>query len=168
MASMASMASRERSSVSIKSCAPDSGGRDTTFSVHECPVDARPCKVLEPLHQRMVEDLGLEGATRLAEDAKKHGLPCGACRKGEQDARNLSGLRLGRHERRILLAAPPGSKCGWRDDSPGEPTFPGAGRVIYPDDPSRAAEEANRRALRKLEHVGLVELDREAASRWGD
>ncbi len=147
--------------MSIKGCASENGRRDTTFSVHECPVDGRPCKVLEPLRERMVEDLGPDGAARLVEDAKKFGLPCGSCRKGEQDARNLSGLRLGKHERRILLFAPPGSKCGWRGGE-GRPTFPGWGKIIYPDGPSRAAEEANRRALRKLEHAGLVELSREA------
>jgi len=109
----------------------------------------------------MVEDLGPDGAARLVEDAKKFGLPCGSCRKGEQDARNLSGLRLGKHERRILLFAPPGSKCGWRDGE-GRPTYHGAGKIVYPAGPSRAAEESNRRALRKLDRAGLVELSREA------
>ena len=88
--------------MSIKGCASDTGRRDATFSVYECPVDGRPCKVLEPLRERMVEDLGPDGAARLVEDAKKFGLPCGSCRKGEQDARNLSGLRLGKHERRVI------------------------------------------------------------------
>jgi hypothetical protein len=113
----------------------------------------------------MVEEIGHDAAVELAEDAKSHGLPCGSCRKGEQDARNLSGLRLGKHERRILLFAPPGSKCGWRD-GPGNPTFRASGKIVYPGGPSRAAEEANRRALRKLERVGLVELSHEAT--WAE
>jgi hypothetical protein len=119
--------------------------------------------VLGPLREKLEEVLGEDGAAKLAENAMKYGLPCGSCRKGERDARNLAGLRLGKHERRILLIAPPGSKCGWRD-GPGNPTFPCSGKIIYPDGPSRAAEEANRRALRKLERAGLVELDRD----WSD
>jgi hypothetical protein len=120
--------------------------------------------ILEPLHGRLLEELGHDGATRITEAAKKWGLPCGSCRKGERDASHLAGLRLGRHERRILLFAPPGSKCGWRD-GPGKPTFPSWGKIVYPDGPSRAAEEANRRALRKLERAGLVELGRQYT--WG-
>ncbi len=147
--------------MSTKGCASETVRRDTTFSVHECPVDRRPCEVLGPLHGSMVEELGYDGGAQVAENAKKYGLPCGSCRKGERDARNLPGLRLGKHERRILLLAPPGSKCGWRAGE-GRPTFPGWGKIIYPEGPSRAAEEANRRALRKLEHAGLVELSREA------
>jgi hypothetical protein len=117
--------------------------------------------VLEPLQARMLEDLGAEEAASLVRNAANYGLPCGSCRKGAQDARNLSGVRLGKHERRILLFAPPGSKCGWRD-GPGNPTFHGAGMVVYPEGPSRAAEEANRRVLRKLEGAGLVELSRDS------
>lgn len=150
--------------MNIKRCASDAVSTHTTFNA--CPVDDRPCIVLEPLRGKMVEELGCGKAAELAEDARKHGLPCGSCRKGRQDAQNLSGLRLGKHERRVLLAAPPGSKCGWRA-GPGEPPFPGWGKIIYPDGPSRSAEEANRRALRKLEHAGLVELSREWAS-WHD
>jgi hypothetical protein len=142
----------------IKSCVSESVRTGATS--YACPVDGQPCKVLEPLREKMVEDLGHDGAAQIVEDAKKYGLPCGSCRKGEQDARNLSGLRLGKHERRILLFAPPGSKCGWRD-GPGNPTFPSVGKVVYPEGPSRAAEEANRRALRKLERAGLVELSRD-------
>jgi hypothetical protein len=143
--------------VSMKRCASENGSSHTT--PYACPVDGRSCVVLEPLRERMVSELGREGADKLAEDAKKYGLPCGSCRKGEQDAGGLSGVRLGRHERRILLFAPPGSKCGWRDGQ-GKPTFPGDGAIVYPEGPSRAAEEANRRALRKLERAGLVDLSR--------
>ncbi len=145
--------------MSTKRCATENGGSCTTS--YACPVDSRPCVVLEPLQARMLEDLGAEEAASLVQDAANYGLPCGSCRKGAQDARNLSGSRLGKHERRILLFAPPGSKCGWRD-GPGNPTFHGAGMVVYPEGPSRAAEEANRRALRKLEGAGLVELSRDS------
>lgn len=140
-------------------CASETASSDATF--YACPVNGHPCVVLEPLRERMVEDLGHDGAATMTADAVKYGLPCGSCYVGERDARSLQGLRLGRHERRILLSAPPGGKCGWRDDAP-PPTFHFAGKIIYPPGPSRAAEEANRRALRKLEGVGLVELSRNA------
>jgi hypothetical protein len=143
--------------MSIRRCATENDYSGTTS--YACPVDSQPCVVLEPLQARMHEDLGAQEAASLVQDAANYGLPCGSCRKGAQDARNLSGSRLGKHERRILLFAPPGSKCGWRDRS-GSPTFHGAGMVVYPEGPSRAAEEANRRALRKLEGAGLVELSR--------
>ncbi len=145
--------------MSIRRCASATDSSCTTS--YACPVDNRSCVVLELLHERMLEDLGQDEAAKLVEDAAKYGLPCGSCRKGAEDARNLAGLRLGKHERRILLFAPPGSKCGWRD-GPGDPTFPGCGKIVYPEGPSRAAEEANRRALRKLERAGLVELSRES------
>jgi hypothetical protein len=115
--------------------------------------------VLEPLRERMVEDLGHDGAANLTADAVKYGLPCGSCYVGERDASSLPGLRLGKHERRILLSAPPGSRCGWRD-GPGEPTYHFSGKVMLPGGPSRSDEEANRRALKKLEASGLVELSR--------
>jgi len=128
-------------------------------------VNGKPCVVLEPLRERMVEDLGHDGAANLTADAVKFGLPCGSCRVGVRDASFLGGLRLGKHERRILLSAPPGSKCGWRD-GPGKPTYRFSGKVMHPGGPSRSDEEANRRALKKLEASGLVELSRDYA--WED
>lgn len=148
-----------------KRCVSVAGSTHATS--YACPVDGGSCVILKPLHARMVDELGHDRTAKLVEDAHRYGLPCGSCRKGGQDARNLAGLRLGKHERRILLVSPPGSKCGYRDGA-GEPAFPGWGRIVYPDGPSRAAEEANRRALRKLERAGLVELDREWAYRGDD
>jgi hypothetical protein len=123
--------------------------------------------VLEPLRERMVADLGQDGAADLTADAVKHGLPCGSCYIGEQNARNLQGLRLGKHERRILLGAPAGSKVGYKAGEGNEMLQP---KIMYPDGPSRSDEEANRRALKKLEHVGLIELSRSYADRerWDD
>src|SRR3712207_2907350 len=144
--------------VSTKRCASKIVSSHATS--YACPVTSEPCVVLEPLRERMMEGLGRDGAAKLTADAVEYGLPCGSCYIGERNARNLSGVRFGKHERRILLTAPPGSKCGWRDTAP-KPTFPGDGKIIYPDGPSRAAEEANRRALRKLERAGLVELSRQ-------
>jgi hypothetical protein len=142
--------------VSIKRFTSETGASRATFGV--CPVDGGSCVVLEPLRERIIRELGEDGAAKLAEDAKNGGLPCGSCRKGARDARNLPGLRLGKHERRILLSVPPGSKCGWR--AGGEMLFPADGEIVYPEGPSHADEVSNRRALRKLEHAGLIDLSR--------
>jgi hypothetical protein len=139
--------------VSTKRCVSETDPSDATS--YACPVTGRPCVVLDPLRERMVEDLGYVEAAQLTADAVKHGLPCGSCYIGERDARNLLGIRLGKHERRILLTAPPGSKVGYRAGRAEEMIAP---KIMYPDGPSRAAEEANRRALKKLERVGLIEL----------
>jgi hypothetical protein len=141
--------------VSTKRCVSETVLSDTTS--YACPVNGNPCVVLEPLRERMVTDLGQDGAADLTEDAVKYGLPCGSCDVGERDARNLRGVRLGKHERRILLSAPPGSKVGYRAGRRDEMVQP---KIIYPDGPSRSDEEANRRALKKLEADGLIELSR--------
>ena len=77
----------------------------------------------------------------LIEDLKI--LPCEKCRGLEADVQRLSDLRLGKQERRILLGAP----------GPDQPSRP-----IEPADTHRAAEEAHRRALRKLSRAGLVRM----------
>jgi hypothetical protein len=146
-----------------KRCASENVSSDATF--YACPVNGRPCVVLEPLRERMVAEMGHDGAAAVTADAVKHGFPCGSCYVGERDARNLSGLRLGKHERRILLSAPPGSKVGYRAGRREEMLQP---KIMYPDGPSRAAEEANRRALRKLEAAGLIELSRSATWQLDD
>lgn len=79
----------------------------------------------------------------LSEKVLQRLLPCSNCRKGEDDARVLSGVRLGKHERRILLLAP----------GPGEELT-----VIDPEDAERATEESHRRAIRKLAGIGLLSL----------
>ncbi len=129
----------------MKRCVSETVPSDATF--YECPVDGRPCEVLEPVRPAIEAMLEREDLDKLVEGAKDYGLPCGGCRKGTADACNLSGLKLGRHERRVLLTAN------------GE-----LYENIYPEEPGRAAEEANRRALRKLERVGLVKLGRHYAS----
>ena len=54
----------------------------------------------------------------------------------------LAGIRLGKHERRILLRAPKPNQ---------------AARPIGPYKAGRSASEAHRRALRKLDRIGLVD-----------
>lgn len=58
-------------------------------------------------------------------------------------AESLAGVRLGKHERRVLLAAP-------------EPVAEPA--IVEPERPGRVADEANRRAIRRLAELGLVVL----------
>jgi hypothetical protein len=140
--------------VGTKSCASETASSGATS--YACPVNGRPCVVLEPLRERMVEDLGHHGAVDLTADAVKYGLPCGSCYVGERDARSLQGVRLGKHERRILLTSPPGSKVGYRAGRDEEMLRP---RIIWPDGPSRSDEEANRRALKRLaSESGLCSL----------
>jgi hypothetical protein len=142
-----------------KRCSPENGARSATFRVYECPVDGRACEVLEPLRAELAKsgEVSSEDYAWLV-GALAENLPCRDCRRGEREARDLVGgsVRLGRHERRILLKAPPTSKCGWRDNKP-EPTYPADGKAIYPEADGRSAEEAHRRALRKLRRLGLVE-----------
>lgn len=60
--------------------------------------------------------------------------------------RALTGIRLGQHERRILLLAPSYASGGEL----------GEGAVIGPAAPGRSAAEAHRRAIRRLTDAGLV------------
>jgi hypothetical protein len=138
-----------------KRCVSETVSSDATF--HACPANGRPCVVLEPLRERMTQDLGHDGAAKMTAAAVKYGLPCGSCYVGERDARNLQGLRLGKHERRILLSAPPSSKVGYKAGEGNEMLRP---KIMYPEGPSRSEEEANRRALKKLGAAGLIELSR--------
>jgi hypothetical protein len=56
----------------------------------------------------------------------------------------LAQVRLGKHERRVLLrAASPQAQ---------------EGAVIAPPGPGRSADEAQRRALRRLQRLGLAKL----------
>ena len=61
---------------------------------------------------------------------------------GTRRLSDLAGVRLGKHERRILLDAP----------SPSRTAIP-----LVPAQPGRSASEAHRRALRKLDAVGLID-----------
>ncbi len=73
-------------------------------------------------------------------------LDCWLCpRVAERDAANLAGLRLGKHERRVLLLAPPPP----RDK----------GVVIEPEGTGRAATAAHLRAIRTLRQAGLLGVD---------
>jgi hypothetical protein len=118
----------------------------TTSCVHPCWVDDGPCELVAPLADRVRDRLtaqspdGVESRFAEAMGRVEDWLPCSDCRR-RQEVVAARLPRLGKHERRILLAAPP----------------PGAeGLVIPPPGPGRSADESNRRAIRRLWDVGLV------------
>lgn len=100
------------------------------------------CAPMTSLHKRIANELGPEAYARCAKglDAIR---PCDQCEIAARQARSLAGVRLGRLERRILL--------GLSDE-----LFTN----VWPEGPSRAEDEAMRRALRKLDRVGLADKSR--------
>lgn len=117
--------------------------------MYECHVGGQPCEVVAQFAHALPADRAAESIS-----AVKDWLPCGMCRLAERHAAGLPGLRLGKHERRVLLSAPdhtsgvPG-RYGFRDRRD---------VVIEPEGDSRAASEALRRAIRKLASAGLVRM----------
>jgi hypothetical protein len=104
--------------------------------LHECWVDERPCEVVERFaHALQNSDL----LALAAED-----LPCNRCRGADRAIAGLTGLRLGKHERRTLLAAP-GPRLG-------------PPQIIVPRGASRTTGEGIRRAARRLHRAGLLTL----------
>src|SRR4051812_30799372 len=97
--------------VDTKCCETSSTATNPTAPV-VCPVDGEPCEVLVRFawpsnqtpdsNQPPAVDPGLEKER----GAVQRCLPGGRCRLAEQQIASLPGLRLGKHERRILLAAP--------------------------------------------------------------
>ena len=103
-----------------------------------CWLDGKRCAVVSVLTPHSSKQFSESFA------ALKELLPCGSCaRRLHGDVAKLSGLRLGKHERRILLAAPPPDR---------EPT------VVAAEGASRSASEVHRRAVRRLATAGLVDL----------
>ena len=94
-----------------------------------CEATGKPCFVLLEL-----------GLTSEAMDC----LPCFNCEIGRRDALALQGARLGKHERRVLIeAAEPDAKHS---------------NILEPENDTRSASEALRRAMRKLQEMGLVQI----------
>ncbi len=103
--------------------------------MYKCWVDGEACEAVAP-----IAGLVDEGAIDC--------LPCYVCRAAERHAAALSGLRLGRHERRVLLEAlPPRDWGNLRHEN----------STILPENDTRSAREALRRALRRLHEAGLVQ-----------
>jgi len=129
---------------------------DATSCAYKCGHDGEPCEVAELFKNTLLEELSRErgipvtgqpmktapdGFTELV-DAVSRELPCEWCRATEKAIARLSRVRLGKHERRILLVAPSNGKY----------------ETIEPDGESRSAAEANRRAMRELNSAGLLHL----------
>jgi hypothetical protein len=104
--------------------------------LHECWVDERPCEVVERFAH------ALENGDLLALAAED--LPCNRCRGAERTIAGLTGLRLGKHERRTLLSAP------------GPQAWPP--QIIVLRGASRTTGEGIRRAARRLHRAGLLTL----------
>ncbi len=124
--------------------------------MYKCWVDGEPCEAVAPI-AGLVDEASIETV------ASSGALPCDVCRQAERDTAELSGLRLGKHERRILLEAGP----------PSDPArIPGNVKRTHlePENGTRAAREALRRALRTLHQAGLVyretEYSRGEGRRW--
>ncbi|MBF0424099.1 MAG: hypothetical protein HQL73_14025 [Magnetococcales bacterium] len=98
-----------------------------------CPVISLTCQVVD----------AVPVSSGLSVERLKQLLPCSSCHGGESKALALSGLRLGSHERRILLAA---AEVDHNH------------RVVPPHASGRSAAEAHRRAQRKLGGAGLLSL----------
>lgn len=143
---------------SIKCCGNNERTIDTTSCVYTCDVGQQPCvfavlfakeledELVKGLHlgKEVTQDVTREELKQRFEsaiDTIEDKLPCQYCLWMEECVKNLSGLRLGKHERRVLLSAPPSDA---------------EAAIIEPDGETRAADEANRRAIRKLFNAGLL------------
>ncbi len=113
--------------------------------MYTCWVNGDACEAVAPI-------------AHLVDEAAVDSLPCHVCRAAERDTANLSGLRLGRHERRVLLEALPPS--GWGELKHEDYT-------ILPENDTRAAREALRRAIRRLHEAGLIRRMTDYAGGWG-
>jgi hypothetical protein len=121
---------------------------------HACWVDKEPCPVVAAVEASIVRALrdyyadpkasfyGGAPCPMHVEHGLRHYLACGKCpRPAKSDVGELAGLRLGAHERRLLLGAP----------LPHEQ----AAHLKPPAD-GRSAYEAHQRARRSLEKRGLL------------
>ncbi len=110
--------------------------------MYQCYVDDQPCEVFAQFAHAVPSE-----RASAAVGAVKDWLPCSMCRLAEAHTASLAGVRLGKHERRVLVATP------GPEDRP---------LVIAPEADTRAADEALRRAIRKLGTAGLVSLHSES------
>ena len=128
-----------------------------------------PCDVIEIVAPHLrTEGVGVDVPIEAWAKVARAGLavPCQLCRVGVAELRTLSGLRLGRRERMVLLRASPAEtgdsyhmaramdiagdtqqRRGWRDGSQQEWTVG-----------SHSEQVATRRAAHKLETAGLVTI----------
>lgn len=111
---------------------------------HHCHVDEAPCEVVAALMPRFRpptrkgRKLDIAVATALIVQA----LPCFYCREVDRAAGQIARLRLGRHERNILLHAPPATSR--------------EGAILDPSLKTHSDRETYLRAVRKLARAGLI------------
>ena len=111
---------------------------------HRCHVDSEPCEVVAALTSRFRAPVrkGRRLDLVLARDFVVPALPCSWCREVERSADGIARVRLGRHERNILLHAPPADSQ--------------QGAILDPSLKTHSDRETYLRAVRKLCHAGLV------------
>jgi hypothetical protein len=102
--------------------------------VHDCRIDGSVCEVLPLLVGHLIAD---------APGNLHELLPCSRCRGAERHADLLTGQKLGRHQRRALIAARAPQERAEPLPSPG---------------PTRSARVAFSRSLLGLKSAGLLEL----------
>jgi hypothetical protein len=112
---------------------------ETTFDAYSCPYDGAACLLLGPLAAPIAQRVGRDYPAVVETAARV--VPCRDCpRYSRVVVDGLAGVRLGKHERRVLLKAAECSK----------------GAVVVPLGEGRSGEEAHRRALRRLQQVRLI------------
>ena len=102
-----------------------------------CKIDGQVCDIARPALA------SLEKCVTPKVAVIQRLLPCLECKEAKVFAMRLSGLRLGKHDKHVLLAAPSSDQNRI---------------VIDPVGGGRSAEEIHRRAIRKLGRIGLVSL----------
>lgn len=118
-----------------------------TPTLHICHVDGDSCEVADAVSQLCLRP-GSRGMPRVR-DAFEHiadCLPCSRCREAEQMVVQLQRMRLGKHERNLLLYSP----------GPEAPS----GAILDPELSTHSDRETYLRAVRKLSRAGLIDAGR--------
>jgi len=111
---------------------------------YRCHVDHEPCEVVAMVaaSYRGPVRKGRRLELALARDVLLPVLPCGWCREVHASTAAIGRVRLGRHERNILLHAPPADSL--------------AGAILDPSLKTHPDRETYLRAVRKLARAGLI------------
>ena len=113
---------------------------------HPCHVDLQNCEIVAAMATRFRPLIrrGQKLELPVVRDALLSVLPCPWCREVERSANQIARVRLGRHERNILLYAPP-------PESPD-------GAILDPSLKTHSDRETYLRAVRKLSRAGLLRI----------
>ena len=107
-----------------------------------CEVDQKFCDPIQSVSNKLSKYISNSNTLNNTLKAISKDLPCPHCKKVIQtQVDSLSNVRLGKHERRILLLAPP----------PG-----GDYEVIEPPEGGIRINESHLKAIRKLTKIGLI------------